>query len=142
MKSFALVGTLGRIPGAQKSKNNAGPLGEPAPSAACTALSSTDKINHLADGIAEDGNFSNSMTEQSAVIFQARVMYQSALASHHHKRYATLAAQFALAGYELHRELGIDGLQRLYVVRHDLREPLASLDSARAFLQQIGGVYA
>lgn len=55
------------------------------------------------------------------------------------KSYNTLVAQFALVGYELHRELGKDGIPRISVVRHGLSKPLADLDAARAHLVQIGG---
>lgn len=58
------------------------------------------------------------------------------------KSYATLAAQFALAGHELHRELGIDGVQRISVVRHGMSKQLPDLVATRALLHQIGGTYA
>jgi len=53
--------------------------------------------------------------------------------------FASLAAQFALAGHALIRNGPDDGLAPFVAMRWGWIRPLASLDEARAFLRQIGG---
>lgn len=53
------------------------------------------------------------------------------------KAFRTLAAEVALAGYELIDEVGIDGARRLYMVHKGQSHHLDSLDAARAHLAQI-----
>ncbi|WP_406626076.1 hypothetical protein [Acidovorax sp. SDU_ACID1] len=55
------------------------------------------------------------------------------------KRFATLAARYALAGHCLLRTQPGDGLAPLYATHWGLIRLLASLDAAEAFLVQIGG---
>lgn len=57
----------------------------------------------------------------------------------HEKAFATLAAQFALAGLELKSEMGIDGTERLHTFLRGKVVQLSSLDHARSYLAQIGG---
>jgi hypothetical protein len=56
------------------------------------------------------------------------------------KRFATLAAQYALAGHALTRSSPADGAQTFYTSRWGHIKPLASLDAAARFLVEIGGV--
>lgn len=53
----------------------------------------------------------------------------------------TLSALYALQGFELIAEIGIDGASRLYAVCRGKRQHLDSLDGARTFLAQIGGAH-
>lgn len=53
--------------------------------------------------------------------------------------FASLAAQYALAGHALIRNGPDDGLAPFVATRWGWIRPLASLDEARAFLRQIGG---
>lgn len=55
------------------------------------------------------------------------------------KRFATLAAHFALAGHALLRATPGDTRAPFYVMRWGWLKPLASLDAAEAFLSEIGG---
>lgn len=55
------------------------------------------------------------------------------------KAFATLAAQYALAGYALIRELATNGTVSYYCTRWGYLKPLADLDAARAHLPEIGG---
>lgn len=56
------------------------------------------------------------------------------------KALRTLAAQYALAGFQLSAETGIDGAHRLFAVCHGTGQHLDSIDAARAHLDaQIGG---
>lgn len=52
--------------------------------------------------------------------------------------FATLAAQYALAGHALIRSGSDDGLAPFVATRWGWIRPLASLDEARDFLRQIG----
>jgi hypothetical protein len=52
--------------------------------------------------------------------------------------FASLAAQFALAGHALIRNGPDDGLAPFMAMRWGWIRPLASLDEARAFLRKIG----
>ena len=56
------------------------------------------------------------------------------------KALSTLTAEFALAGFQLHAELGIDGVTRFYATCCGKVETFISADTARAFLAQIGGI--
>lgn len=51
----------------------------------------------------------------------------------------TLAAQYALADFELLWETGIDAATRLFTVCRGTGDQLDSIDAARARLEQIGG---
>ncbi|MES2247911.1 MAG: hypothetical protein V4645_11555 [Pseudomonadota bacterium] len=55
------------------------------------------------------------------------------------KSFATLAAQFALAGHALVRSDRADGPVTLYAMRWGHIKPLRDLQAAAEFLQQIGG---
>lgn len=55
------------------------------------------------------------------------------------KRFAMLAAQFALAGHALIKTQPGRGSAPLYATRWGLIKPLASLDAAARFLREIGG---
>lgn len=55
------------------------------------------------------------------------------------KRFATLAARFALTGHALLRATPGDTRSPFYVMRWGWLKPLASLDAAEAFLSEIGG---
>lgn len=55
------------------------------------------------------------------------------------KRFATLAAKFALAGHGLIRNAPGDGQAPYVAMRWGLMKPLPDLDAAEAFLRQIGG---
>ena len=55
------------------------------------------------------------------------------------KEFATLAAQFALAGHGLIRSNPADGTAGFYATRWGMIKFLPTLDAARAFLTQIGG---
>lgn len=55
------------------------------------------------------------------------------------KEFASLAAQFALAGHALIRNEPGDGLAPFVATRWGWIRPLASLDEARDFLRKIGG---
>lgn len=55
------------------------------------------------------------------------------------KQFATLAAEFALAGHALVRGAATDNSTPFYVMRWGWIKPLKSLDEARSFLKQIGG---
>lgn len=55
------------------------------------------------------------------------------------KQFATLAAQYALTGHALVRARPDDHGAAFYVMRWGWLKPLASLDAARRFLEQIGG---
>lgn len=55
------------------------------------------------------------------------------------KEFATLAAQFALAGHGLIRSNPADGAAGFYATRWGMIKFLPTLDAARAFLKQIGG---
>ena len=56
------------------------------------------------------------------------------------KAYTTLRAQFALQGHTLHRTSPTDGAVTYYAQRWGLVRNLHTLDDARRFLAQIGGV--
>jgi hypothetical protein len=53
------------------------------------------------------------------------------------KAFRTLAAEFALAGAELHTEIGLDGATRLHVGSRGKVVKLETLDAARAYLGRI-----
>lgn len=53
------------------------------------------------------------------------------------KCFDTLAAQYALAGFELTLETGLDGVTRLFVLNRGKVQPMDDLDHARALLAQI-----
>lgn len=55
------------------------------------------------------------------------------------KRFATLAAKFALAGHALVKAQPGDGTAPFYATRWGLIRPLESLDEAEAFLRRAGG---
>lgn len=55
------------------------------------------------------------------------------------KAFATLAAQFALAGHSVIRGNPADGAAAYFVMRWGFIKVLPTLDAARAFLAQIGG---
>jgi hypothetical protein len=55
------------------------------------------------------------------------------------KTFDTLAAKFALAGYELLRKPAIGVAQSISVVRHGFSDQFADLYTAGAYLAQIGG---
>lgn len=55
------------------------------------------------------------------------------------KRFATLAAQYALAGHALVRSQPGDGSAPFYATRWGLILPLDDLDAAEAFLRRTGG---
>jgi hypothetical protein len=55
------------------------------------------------------------------------------------KRFATLAAQYALAGHALIRCNPKDGAAAFYCARWGFLKPLADLDAAERFLTKIGG---
>ena len=56
-----------------------------------------------------------------------------------HKRFATLAAQFALCGHAFVKARGDDTRAPYYLMRWGWIKPIASLDAAERFLRQIGG---
>ena len=55
------------------------------------------------------------------------------------KDFATLRAQFALRGHELHRAQAPDDRASYWTTRWGLTKPLADLEAVREFLRQIGG---
>lgn len=55
------------------------------------------------------------------------------------KKFATLAAEYALAGHPLVRKIGADGKASYFCTCWGLIKRLANLEAARAFLAQIGG---
>lgn len=55
------------------------------------------------------------------------------------KRFATLAARYALAGHSLIRSQPGEGLAPYYCTRWGYLRPLQSLDGAEQFLEQIAG---
>jgi hypothetical protein len=55
------------------------------------------------------------------------------------KRFATLAARYALAGHALIRSNPQDGHVSFYCTQWGFIKPLANLDAAERFLSQIGG---
>ncbi len=57
----------------------------------------------------------------------------------HDKAFATLRAHFALHGHRLYRSASQDGPQTLWVERWGMVKLLPCIDSARRFLEQIGG---
>ena len=58
------------------------------------------------------------------------------------KQFATLAAQFALAGHALVRAQPGDGQAPYYGTRWGWLKPFHNLDEAQAFLEKIRGVSA
>lgn len=56
------------------------------------------------------------------------------------RRFATLAAQFALAGYSLIGRNSAEGAVAYYAMRWGYLKVLPTLDAAHVFLMQIGGV--
>ncbi len=56
------------------------------------------------------------------------------------RRFATLAAQFALAGYSLIRSNSTEGAVAYYAMRWGYLEVMPTLDAANVFLMQIGGM--
>jgi hypothetical protein len=58
------------------------------------------------------------------------------------KAFRSAAAEFALAGVELHAEVCLDGATRLHAIHHGKVVPLDDLQHARVFLAQIGGEHA
>lgn len=54
-----------------------------------------------------------------------------------HKQFATLAAQYALAGHALMRSRDNDKAAPFYALRWGWIRPLENLDAARRFLEQI-----
>ncbi len=55
------------------------------------------------------------------------------------KDFATLRAQFALRGHELHQAYAPDGRVSYWTTRWGLSKPLADLEAVREFLRRIGG---
>ena len=55
------------------------------------------------------------------------------------KDFATLRAQFALRGHELHRAEAPDGRVSYWTTRWGLTKPLVDLAAVHDFLRQIGG---
>jgi len=55
------------------------------------------------------------------------------------KNFATMAAQFALQGHTLHRTCPGDGAVTYWAERWGLVRHLPTIDTARRFLEQIGG---
>jgi len=56
------------------------------------------------------------------------------------RRFATLAAQFALAGYSLIGRNSAEGAVAYYAMRWGYLKALPTLGAAHAFLMQIGGM--
>lgn len=75
----------------------------------------------------------------SAVERRAEAVDAAAVAAEIDVEFASLAAQYALAGHALIRNGPDDKLAPFMAMRWGWIRPLASLDEARAFLRQIGG---
>lgn len=58
------------------------------------------------------------------------------------KAFRSAAAEFALAGVELHAEVCLDGSTRLHAIHYGKAVPLDDLEHARLFLVQVGGEHA
>ena len=56
------------------------------------------------------------------------------------RRFATLAAQFALAGYSLIGRNSAEGAVAYYAMRWGYLKVMPTLDAAHVFLMQIGGM--
>jgi hypothetical protein len=125
-KPLTLIGNLGRTPAEPRDKpiaqkNAAGAIAH----AAAKAFKKAPREDSQQDRSAEAANdrlFSVPPIDVRSAAFKAL---------------RTLAAEYALAGYELIDEVGIDGARRLYAVRDGQTQPLDSIDTARAHLAQI-----
>lgn len=115
MHKIILVGTLGRVARTQESAvNHSGP-----------EASVPDQVNTRATGCscAEATSNSAAMADASADA----------------KAFATLQARFALHGWQLDPDPGIDGRRRYIVTRWGHMRVLNSIDDVRALQVQIRG---
>lgn len=116
-KSLLVIGDLGRIPAEPRDKPT-------------TQKNAAEVHAHLTANASYEASLNHKQEDRSPDTASALLVSAS-------KELRTLAARYALAGYELIDEVDIDGARRLYAVHDGKTQHLDSIIAARAHLAQI-----